>query len=73
MKALIKKEGREGLWLTDVPAPTIGDRDVLIRVRRAAICGTACSMSRASQGSTTVNPGMARIMARSSVAWWLGP
>ena len=40
MKALIKKEGREGLWLADVPAPTIGDRDVLIRIRKAAICGT---------------------------------
>ena len=40
MKALIKKEGREGLWLADVPAPTICDRDVLIRIRKAAICGT---------------------------------
>ena len=40
MKALIKKEAAEGLWLADVPMPTIGDRDVLIRIRQAAICGT---------------------------------
>ena len=40
MKALIKKEGREGLWLADVERPTIGDRDVLIRIKKTAICGT---------------------------------
>jgi threonine 3-dehydrogenase len=40
MKALIKKEGREGLWLADIPRPTIGDRDVLIRIKKTAICGT---------------------------------
>ena len=40
MKALIKKEGREGLWLAEVPVPTMGDRDVLIRIKKTAICGT---------------------------------
>ena len=40
MKALIKKEAAEGLWMAEVPMPTIGDRDVLIRIRQAAICGT---------------------------------
>ena len=40
MKALIKKEAAEGLWMAEVPLPTIGDRDVLIRIRQAAICGT---------------------------------
>ena len=39
----------------------------------AAIWGTACSMSIASHGSTIVRPGMPRIIAMSSVAWWLGP
>jgi hypothetical protein len=38
-----------------------------------AICGTACSRSSASQGSTIVRPGTPRIIAMSSVAWWLGP
>ena len=40
MKALVKKYAEPGLWLEDVPAPTIGINDVLIRVRRASICGT---------------------------------
>ena len=40
MKALVKKEAREGIWLEDVPEPEIGINDVLIRVKRTAICGT---------------------------------
>ncbi len=40
MKALVKKEAARGLWLEDVPVPKIGINDVLIKVDRAAICGT---------------------------------
>ena len=40
MKALIKKEAREGLWLEDVPLPEVAINDVLIKVKRTAICGT---------------------------------
>ena len=40
MKALVKKKPEPGLWLEDVPKPTIGINDVLIRVLRAGICGT---------------------------------
>jgi threonine 3-dehydrogenase len=40
MKALVKKEARDGLWLEDVPIPEYGINDVLIRVLRTAICGT---------------------------------
>jgi threonine 3-dehydrogenase len=40
MKALVKKEAKEGLWLMDIPAPAVGPRDVLIRIKRASICGT---------------------------------
>ena len=40
MKALVKKEAREGLWLDDVPPPEIGINDVLIEVLRTGICGT---------------------------------
>jgi threonine 3-dehydrogenase len=40
MKALVKKEAREGMWLEDVPEPEIGINDVLIRIKRTAICGT---------------------------------
>lgn len=40
MKALVKKEAAVGLWLEDVPEPTVGINDVLIKVKRTAICGT---------------------------------
>ncbi len=40
MKALVKKLAEPGLWLDDVPEPQIGINDVLIRVKRASICGT---------------------------------
>ncbi len=40
MKALVKREAARGLWLEDVPEPKPGDDDVLIRVKRTAICGT---------------------------------
>ena len=50
-----------------------GDVIRLAREHMPAIAGTACSMSRASQGSTMVRFGMPRKTAMSSVAWWLGP
>jgi threonine 3-dehydrogenase len=40
MKALVKKKPEPGIWLDDVPIPTIGINDVLIRVLRTGICGT---------------------------------
>jgi len=40
MKALVKTKAEPGLWLTDVPEPTIGINDVLIRINRTGICGT---------------------------------
>jgi threonine 3-dehydrogenase len=40
MKALVKKNRTPGLWLEDVPKPTIGINDVLIQVLRTGICGT---------------------------------
>ncbi len=40
MKALVKKKREVGLWLDDVPMPTIGINDVLIKVLRTGICGT---------------------------------
>ncbi|MDH5327808.1 MAG: L-threonine 3-dehydrogenase [Gammaproteobacteria bacterium] len=40
MKALVKRHAREGLWLEDVPLPDVGNNDVLIKVRKTAICGT---------------------------------
>src|SRR5271154_3642963 len=40
MKALVKSKREPGLWLEEIPQPAIGINDVLIRVRRAGICGT---------------------------------
>jgi threonine 3-dehydrogenase len=40
MKALVKSKREPGLWLEDIEAPKPGMNDVLIRVRRAGICGT---------------------------------
>lgn len=40
MKALVKRNAEVGLWLEDVPEPEVGINDVLIKVKRTAICGT---------------------------------
>lgn len=40
MKALVKKYDKPGLWLEDVPVPTIQSHEVLIKVKKSAICGT---------------------------------
>ncbi len=40
MKALAKTKSEPGLQLVEVPEPTMGINDVLIRVNRTGICGT---------------------------------
>ncbi len=40
MKALVKKEAGEGLWLEEVPVPEIGINDVLVKILKTSICGT---------------------------------
>ncbi|MCL2703768.1 MAG: L-threonine 3-dehydrogenase [Defluviitaleaceae bacterium] len=40
MKALVKKHPEQGLWLDQVPIPEPGPNDVLIKIRKTAICGT---------------------------------
>ena len=40
MRALVKAEKAEGLWAQDVEKPTLGHNDVLIKIRKTAICGT---------------------------------
>jgi threonine 3-dehydrogenase len=40
VKALVKSRAERGLWLEDVPEPSIGINDVLVRVRYSGICGT---------------------------------
>ncbi|MGB5246036.1 MAG: L-threonine 3-dehydrogenase, partial [Woeseia sp.] len=40
MKALVKAKPERGIWMQDIRKPEVGHNDVLIRVRRTAICGT---------------------------------
>jgi threonine 3-dehydrogenase len=40
MKALVKAKAEEGIWMVEVPEPGVGHNDVLIRIRKTAICGT---------------------------------
>ncbi|MGJ8537753.1 MAG: L-threonine 3-dehydrogenase [Parasphingopyxis sp.] len=40
MKSLVKAKSEPGLWLEDSPMPAVGHNDVLIRVKKTAICGT---------------------------------
>ena len=40
MKALVKAKAEPGIWMERVPVPEPGPNDVLIRVKKSAICGT---------------------------------
>ncbi|MEO0576122.1 MAG: L-threonine 3-dehydrogenase [Pseudomonadota bacterium] len=40
MKALVKKYAEPGIWMDDIAEPQIGPNDVMVQVRRTAICGT---------------------------------
>ena len=40
MKALVKLKPEPGIWMDDVPEPRVGHNDVLVRIRKTAICGT---------------------------------
>lgn len=40
MRALIKSKSEVGIWMGDVGLPEVGPNDVLIRVKKTAICGT---------------------------------
>jgi threonine 3-dehydrogenase len=40
MKALAKLKSEQGIWMTDVEKPTLGHNDLLIKIRKTAICGT---------------------------------
>jgi len=40
MKALVKRHAKEGIWLEDMPEPDVGNNDVLVKIKKTAICGT---------------------------------
>lgn len=40
MKSLVKAKAEKGIWLQDTPEPEVGHNDLLIKIRKTAICGT---------------------------------
>jgi len=40
MKALVKLRPEKGIWMEEVPLPHVGINDVLIKIKKTAICGT---------------------------------
>lgn len=40
MKALAKLHAKPGIWMTDVDKPDYGYNDILIKIKKTAICGT---------------------------------
>ena len=40
MKALVKAKPEVGIWMEDVPTPTLSPNDILIKIKKTAICGT---------------------------------
>ena len=40
MKALVKKYPKKGIWMDEVSKPVAGENDVLIKIKKTAICGT---------------------------------
>jgi threonine 3-dehydrogenase len=40
VKALVKSKAEKGIWMEEVPMPHVGPNDVLIKIKKAAICGT---------------------------------
>jgi threonine 3-dehydrogenase len=40
MKALVKLKPERGIWMEDMPIPHVGINDVLVKIKKTAICGT---------------------------------
>ncbi len=40
MKALVKSQAEKGLWMQDISIPKVGVNDVMIKIKKTAICGT---------------------------------
>jgi threonine 3-dehydrogenase len=40
MRTLAKSRREPGIWMMDAPKPSMGPNDVMIRIRKTAICGT---------------------------------
>src|SRR5262249_61163870 len=59
MKALVKRKPEQGIWIEQVPAPSPGMNEVLIKVEKTAICGTDLHIYKWDEWSQrTIKPGL---------------
>jgi threonine 3-dehydrogenase len=59
MRALVKREPKEGIWMEEVPVPKAGMNEVLIKVEKTAICGTDLHIYKWDEWSRrTITPGL---------------
>jgi threonine 3-dehydrogenase len=59
MRALVKRQAGKGIWMEQVPVPEPGPGEVLIRVEKAAICGTDLHIYLWDEWSQrTIEPGL---------------
>jgi threonine 3-dehydrogenase len=59
MRALVKREATEGIWMEEVPVPTPGTNEVLVKLEKTAICGTDLHIYKWDDWSQrTIQPGL---------------
>jgi threonine 3-dehydrogenase len=59
MRALVKKEAGQGIWMENVPIPIADTNEVLIKVEKTAICGTDVHIYNWDEWSQrTIKPGL---------------
>jgi threonine 3-dehydrogenase len=59
MKALVKREAAKGIWMEQVPVPSPGANEVLIKLEMTAICGTDLHIYKWDAWSQrTIKPGL---------------
>ncbi|GAB7087879.1 L-threonine 3-dehydrogenase [Marinifilum fragile] len=59
MKALVKSKPEKGLWMEEVDIPEVGVNDVLVKIKKTAICGTDLHIYKWDEWSqNTIKPGM---------------
>ena len=59
MKALVKRHAEKGIWMEQVPVPTPGANEVLIKLEKTAICGTDLHIYKWDEWSQrTIKPGL---------------
>lgn len=59
MRALVKREATEGIWMEEVPRPEPGTNEVRVRLEKTAICGTDLHIYKWDEWSQrTIRPGL---------------